>query len=89
VIVLVAMLLRPYMDNQYVQQAFGGIRISVIALIINTVWDMWKKNVKSKKDYVVFLLAAVLVAVFNVSAIAVVILAASGSLFKLPQEKEK
>ena len=46
IIVLIAALLSNFMDNQYVQWAFGGIRISVIALIINTVIDMWKKGVK-------------------------------------------
>ena len=79
IIVLVAALLRQYMDNPYVQQAFGGIRICVIALIINTVWNMWQKGVKNARGYIVFAVAAVLLWCFNLSAIAVVILATAAS----------
>lgn len=76
IIVLIAALLSNFMDNQYVQWAFGGIRISVIALIINTVIDMWKKGVKDIRGYIVFLCAAGLLWCFKLSAIVIVILAA-------------
>ncbi len=76
IIMIVAAILSKYMDNQYVQWAFGGIRISVIALIINTVIDMWKKGVKDIRGYVVFLCAAGLLWCFKLSAIVIVILAA-------------
>ena len=76
---LVAMLLRQYMDNQYEQWAFDGIRVSVIALIIDTVAGMWKKGICRIRDYVVFGLAAILLLFFNLSAVAIVILAAAGS----------
>ena len=76
---LVAALLRQYMDNQYVQWAFGGIRICVVALIIDTVWDMWQKGIRKGRDYAVFGAAVLLLWLFNLSAIAVVILAAAAS----------
>lgn len=79
VILLVALLLRQYMDNQYVQWAFGGIRVSVIALIIHTVLEMWQKGVRNKRDYLVFALAVILLWAFKLSAVAVVVLAAAGS----------
>ena len=79
IIVLVAALLRKYMDNQYVQWAFGGIRISVIALIIDVVWNMWKQGVKDVRGYVIFGVAALLLWGFNLSAVAIVILAAAAS----------
>lgn len=79
IIILVAALLRQYMDNQYVQQAFGGIRICVIALIIDTVWDMWKKGIKDVRGYIVFAAAALLMWLFNLSAILIVILAAGAA----------
>ena len=79
IILLVAMLLRQYMDNQYVQWAFDGIRVSVIALIIDTVAGMWTKGICRIRDYVVFGLAAILLLFFNLSAVAIVILAAAGS----------
>jgi chromate transporter len=65
IIMLVAAVLRQYMDNQYVQWAFGGIRVSVIALIINTVIDLWKKGVKNKRDFLIFAVASLLLVLFN------------------------
>ena len=79
IIILVAALLRQYMDNQYLQWAFGGIRVSVVALIIMTVADLWRKGVKNKRDYLVFFIASGLLWFFNLSAVAVVILAAGGA----------
>lgn len=87
IILLVALILRQYMDNQYVQWAFGGIRISVVALIINTVTDLWKKGVKRVRDYVVFAVALVLLFWCNLSAIVIVLLAA-GSAF-IPDFRSK
>lgn len=80
IIMLVAALLRQYMDNQYLQWAFGGIRVSVVALIIMTVVDLWRKGVKNKRDYLFFFIAAALLWFFNFSAISIVILAAAGAL---------
>ena len=80
IIILIAMLLRQYMDNQYVQWAFAGIRISVVALIINTVWDMWKKGIVKILDYSVFAIALFLLWYFNLSAIVIVIYASVFSL---------
>ncbi len=79
IIILVAALLKQYMDNQYVQWAFGGIRICVIALIIDTVWNMWKKGIKDVRGYLVFVVAALLMWLFNLSAILIVILAAGAT----------
>ena len=78
IIIIVAALLSKYMDNQYVQWAFGGIRISVIALIISTVWDMWKKGIKNLRGYITFAIAVLLLWYLNLSAIVIIILAAAG-----------
>ena len=80
IIILVAALLNKYMDNQYLQWAFGGIRVSVVALIIMTVADLWRKGVKNKRDYLVFFVAAILLWLFKLSAASVVVLAAAGAL---------
>lgn len=76
IILLVAALLQQYMDNQYLQWAFGGVRVSVIALIINVVWDLWLKGVKTVRDYAVFIIALGLLLWGNVSAVMLVILVA-------------
>ena len=79
IIVLIAALLRQYMDNPHVQWAFGGIRIGVVALIINTVWDMWQKGIKNLRDYIIFGITLILLWFFNLSAVLVVILAAGAA----------
>lgn len=89
VIMLVAALLKQYMDNQYVQWAFGGIRVSVVALIIITVFDLWKKGIKNKRDYLVFFVAAALLWLANLSAVSIVVLAAAGALIPNFKRSEK
>ena len=75
IILLIAMLLRQYMDNQYVLWAFAGIRISVIALIINTVWDLAQKSLRNYRSIIIFSLAAILLWFCRLSAITIVLLA--------------
>ena len=74
IILLIAMLLRQYMDNQYVLWAFAGIRISVIALIINTVWDLAQKSLRNYRSIIIFSLAAILLWFCRLSAITIVLL---------------
>ena len=83
VITLVALLLRQYMDNQYVQWAFAGIRVSVIALILSTVLDMWQSGIKGIFGYAIFTVAALLLFWLKWSAIAIVILAGISGLLSL------
>lgn len=89
IITLIAALLRQYMGNQYLQWAFGGIRVSVVALIIMTVVDLWRKGVKNKRDYLIFMIAAGLLWCFKLSAIAIVVLAAAGAFIPNFQKREK
>ena len=89
IITLVALLLRQYMDNQYVQWAFSGIRVSVIALIISTVLDMWQKGVRGLFGYVVFALATIFLFWLKWSAVAIVVLAALSGLCSLLWQKRK
>lgn len=83
VITLVALIFRQYMDDQYFQWAFAGIRVSVIALILSTVWDMWQNGVKGIFGYAVFAVAALLLFWLNWSAIAIVLLAGISGLLSL------
>lgn len=79
IIIAIAALLNRYMDNPYLQWAFAGIRISVIALIISTVIDMWEKGIKDLRGYIIFIISALLLWYFNLSAIFIIILAACSS----------
>lgn len=79
IIIAIAALLNRYMYNPYLQWAFAGIRISVIALIISTVIDMWEKGIKNLRGYIIFIISALLLWYFNLSAIFIIILAACSS----------
>ena len=79
IIILIASLLKEYIDNQYLQWALGGIRISVIALIISTVIDLWKKGISNKRAFLIFICSSFLLWTFSLSAISIVILAIAGA----------
>lgn len=53
-IIILANILTTAVENQYVQNAFWGIRISVIILILITIKDMWKKSVNTKFTYILY-----------------------------------
>ena len=55
-ILLLATLLTSVVDNKLVQDAFWGIRIAVIVLILVTIKDMWKKSVNSIFTYSLYIL---------------------------------
>jgi chromate transporter len=61
IISLIANILGLVKDNLYVSQAFMGVRIVVVALIIHSVINMGKKAVKSPLDMVLFVSAFLLV----------------------------
>lgn len=47
IVSIIALFLKQFMDNQYVKHAVGGIKIVVCALMLNTIFTMAKKTVKS------------------------------------------
>lgn len=54
IILLLANLLTTVVNYPIVQNAFWGIRISVIILVFITIRDMWKKSVNSRFTYSLF-----------------------------------
>lgn len=44
IITLLAAVLDRYMHNRYVSYAFAGIRICVVALILDIIYDLWKRE---------------------------------------------
>lgn len=73
IITLLAMLLSNFADIEIVQNAFGGIRVAVGAMIAATVVKLIKTNVKSWLQIALCVLAFVIVAVLGQSPIYVVI----------------
>lgn len=80
IITLIASCLENFMDNRYVVYAFYGIRICVVALIFNIIFDLAKKNLNSWFNVVMFIGAIGLLAGFNISAVLLVIIAGIFSL---------
>jgi len=91
IITLVATILKNYMHNRYVSYAFAGIRVCVVALIADVVYDLWRKNVKLLSDKIIFVLAVLLLVFFNVGAMWIVIISAvtAWGLSELKRYKRK
>lgn len=75
-ILLLANLLLAVVDNKYVLNAFWGIRISVIILVILTIRDMWKQSVNSVFSYTMYALILLALLLFPVSPAIIVVFAA-------------
>lgn len=76
IIMSLAGILNMLTDNKIVEHAFAGIRIGVIALILNEVFNLFKKTVTTRMQLVIFGLILVLLFCFDISAIMAVLAAA-------------
>lgn len=61
IITLVAMFLQTFMGNPWIQHALMGIRGAVCALMMNTIFNMAKKNLVSPICFVICAMAFILV----------------------------
>ena len=73
VITLIAGGLDMVKDNPYVQQAFSGIRVVVLALIIHSVLRMAKKAVKNYIDLMTLLIGATLIFAAGIKPVIVIL----------------
>lgn len=69
IISLIAMLFTNFSDNKYVQNAFWGIRIAVLALILKAVISMYKKCPKSIISYLIMAMCFVVVTIFHINVL--------------------
>lgn len=81
IITLIASVLGKYMHNEYLGYAFAGIRLAVVALILDTLLGLWKKGIAGRRDIVVFGVSLGLLFAFKLSAVWIVVLAAVSGLF--------
>lgn len=88
IIMALAGILNTLSDNQVVRHAFSGIRIGVIALILNEVLVLFKKAVATKFQQAVFAVVLLLIFCFKISAIVVVIFAAFIGMLKYARLKK-
>ncbi len=75
-IILLANILNGAIENKIVQDAFWGIRISVIVLVIVTVKDMWAKSVYSRFTSIIFIVVLIALLFFPISPAIVILLSA-------------
>lgn len=54
IITVLANIIGFFFDNPYVVHAFTGIRIVVIALMLDVVFGMWRKNVSNWQQWLIF-----------------------------------
>ncbi len=75
-IILLANILSKLSEYPIIQNAFWGIRISVIILILITIKDIWNKSVNSKFTYSLFLIIMVSLIILPVSPVIIIIISA-------------
>lgn len=88
IIMALAGILNTLSDNQVVSHAFSGIRIGVIALILNEVLVLFKKAISTRFQLAVFAVVLLLIFCFKISAIIAVIIAAVTGMLKYARQKK-
>lgn len=81
IITLIAAVLNRFMYNRYVVYAFSGIRICVVALILDVIYGLWKKGISDYFGALIFIGVLGLLLAFNLSAVWVVVLSGAAGLF--------
>ena len=80
IITLIAAVLQNFMNNEYVKEAFAGVRIVVVALVLSAVVELWKKGVHGRFGIFIFVASLALLIFFNLSPIAVILIASVSGL---------
>ena len=81
IISLLAGVIEAFSHLEFVQHAFGGIRICVCVLIANSVVKLYKKAVVDKATLLIFLLVTLGAFVLDVSPVVFVVGAAAAGIF--------
>ncbi|MBC8591529.1 chromate transporter [Wansuia hejianensis] len=82
IITIIARFFNHFQDYAIVQHAFSGIQIIVIALIINTVINMYKQSVKDWIGISLFLISFLVIAILKLSPIIIIIISAAVGIIK-------
>ena len=83
IILIIALFLSNFAENEFVKDALKGISVCVCVLIINAVVKLWSKSVVDKTTFVIFLVAFLLSAstlVFPTFKISPILLVVSGGI---------
>ena len=75
IILIIAAVLQNFAEYAVVKNAFAGIRVAVVALVLNSVLKLLKSSVVDKLTLCVFIAVLLLMVVFSVSPVLVVLAA--------------
>lgn len=90
IILLVSFVLRQFYEIRAVRYAFFGIRAGVLALILKSIWTMFKKTPKKIISCILMAAAFLAVAVFKIHVLIVIgCCAAIGLIYALLTERRK
>lgn len=73
IILVLSFVLQQFQELRIVQYAFSGIRAGVLALLIKSLWTLYKKSPKGWPAYVVMAGSFIFTAIFSVNVIFVII----------------
>ncbi|MFA6865386.1 MAG: chromate transporter, partial [Sphaerochaetaceae bacterium] len=74
IITAIAAVLTNFQDNQYVSMAFSGIRVTVCAMITNSIIKLSKKSIVDKTTIAIFIAILISLFLLKVSTILVVLI---------------
>ena len=75
IITVIAGIIQNFADFPVVKNAFAGIRVAVVALVLNAVLKLLKSSAKDKLTWCIFAVTAILATVFSVSPVIFVLAA--------------
>lgn len=79
-IIIIANIINSILNCEIIQNAFWGIRISVIVLVLITVRDMWNNSVNSGFTYFIYFVSLGLLLLLPVSPALIIIISAVSAL---------
>jgi len=80
IITFIASFFKRFQEISVFQHAFTAIQIAVVALIIDIVIKMWQKSDKSKFSFFLFILAFLLLVLFDISPVFVILASAAAGV---------
>lgn len=81
IITIIAMFFEHFQDNPIVQNALGGIRVAVVALITSTIIKMWKQSVKNWIGIGLFIFSFFFITLIKVSPVIIIVVAGTIGTF--------
>lgn len=73
IITIIAGFLRSFSHIDFIQHAFGGIRIAVCALVLYSIIGMVRKNANTPMKFLIFILTFLAIGIFDLSPVIIVI----------------